>query len=166
MGTTDYIGTPYPETTNIGDVPKQMKDIAYSWEEVFGGVWNDFTPYITQGVSGVALTITLDLTTSICRYRKIGKTVFIAAHIDVSTGTGASAYPIIYLPLPMANAYIPAGLITSKIGAAAFTTLGRNYGYTGASSFFSNPSQIAAFDQPTARVAADWFELLLRYETV
>ena len=164
MQTTPYILTPYPETTDIADIPKQMRDIAYSWENAWGGVWLTWSPVVTQAVGGIPAALVLNLSTSVARVRKIGRTVYVQAMLNVTSGAGAGdGYPLVQIPYPVADINIPAGVVWSSVGGsisgvAALVPHGGAYA--------DNPSYIESFGTSTARVLGDWIALLLKYETV
>lgn len=163
MKLTPYLQTPYPEAADLADIPRNMRDIATSWENAWGAVWLDWNPVVTQSATATQVSMTMDLVNSVRRVRKLGRTVWIQAHLIVLVGTAQSGYPQIFLPYPMANINTPAGHISWKQG----TTNGRNTAFASTyTSNLGNVSVIEAFGNTTARVAADWFDLLLRYETV
>lgn len=164
MQTTPYLLTPYPEALpDLADIPKNLRDIATSWENAFAGAWIDWNPVVTQSAGGEQYAMVFDLTNSVRRVRKVGRTVFVLAHLIVTTGTGQSGYPQIFLPYPMADINICAGTIVWKQSTTTGACGAIKSSYT---PNLNNVSVVEAFGNSTARAANDTFDLLLRYETV
>lgn len=160
--TTTYLQTPYPEAQDLADIPKNMRDIAVNWENAWAGQWIDWNPVVTQSATGLQVAMVIDPASTHARVRKIGRTVYVQAHIVVLTGTTQSGYPQIFLPYPMANINTPLGSVSYKQG----TGQGRNIGFASTySPNLGNTSVVEIFGNSTARVAADWFGLHLCYET-
>lgn len=164
MKTTTYLGTEYPEATDVADVPAQLYNIAKSWENAWGGLWLDWLPVVTQSSGGEPQALTLDTTNMHARVRKVGKTAYVQAYIPISANPGAlTGYPLVFLPYQAASAYAPLGLVTSSVGGSIGTAMAL-VPTTG--DYAGNTAVIEAFGASTARIANDWIGLLLRYETV
>lgn len=162
---TPNLQTPYPETLDIPDIPKNMRDIATSWENAFAGVWQTWNVSMIQGstASGELLVVTLD-PTSVARYFITGKTVYAMAHLIVATGTGLTGFLLFTLPYPMLDTDEPVGIINSKYGASVLNQSGALSPTQYAS---VSPQEAFIYEDigiPQARVAGDWAGLLLRYE--
>lgn len=164
---TDNLTTPYPEAIpDLADVPKNMRDMAVSWENAFGAVWSPWNIVAVQGTTAVGAPVPIGLdAASVARVLKTGKTVYASAGLIVATGTGLTGYVMFSLPYPMADSDEPVGVIQTKysastrnISAAITPTVGQLLGSAG--------WVYEHVDTPTTRVAADWMGLLLRYETV
>lgn len=157
-----YLQTPYPETIDLADIPKNMRDIAVSWENAWGAIWLDWVPLVTQAGAGQAVALSLDAT-STARVRKVGRTAYVQGHLLVSQGVGLTGYPQIWLPYPMSDVDELGGFVTSVVGGALSTVGAVKSSF---SANIGNPSVIEAFGTATARAAGDTFDIHLCYETV
>lgn len=163
MQTTPYLETPFPDASDPADVPSNLYAIAANWENAWAGLWLDWAPVVTQSSGGAPQALTLNSSLTHARVRRIGLTVYVQALITVSANPGAlTGYPLIFLPYRLANAETPAGLVTSSVGGGISTVMAKP---PGGGSYAGNTGVIEAFGSATARVATDWFGLLLRYET-
>jgi hypothetical protein len=164
--TTPNLITPYPETTDLADVSKNLGDIAISWETSFGAVWQPWTVTMVQGATaGGELAVITQDAASVARVFKTGKTVYAMAHLIVGTGTGLIGFLMFSLPYPVADDSEPTGVITSKYGASNLNRSGAmppiNYATVDPSAWVFEDIGV-----PQNRVTGDWAGLLLRYETV
>ena len=165
---TTYLGTPYPEaitaeTADLADIPKNMRDMAYSWENAWGGVWLDWIPVVTQGVAGVPAPLTIDLATSVRRVNKVGRTVHVQARLDISVGSGLTGTVQVYLPYPLADTDVSPGLISASRAGGVATLLAINSTLLAT---LGNPSVIEHTGFSTTFTTGDWVGLHLCYETL
>jgi hypothetical protein len=165
MQMTQYLGTEYPEATDIADIPKQMRNIAVSWENAWGGVWlNWASPILTQDTSGAAVPIALNPATTVARVKKIRSTIYIQAMLVVLTTPALGGTPQIFLPYPMAYIDETPGIITAKWGGSSGGTAMTAIRSQVAANL-TNPAVIEATNAGSL-VAGDWVALHLCYETV
>ena len=164
MKNTTNTAVPYPEQTDVADMPAAMWTMALGFENTWAGVWTDYTPVITQFAAGQYVALTMDPAATRSRLRVIGKTVFLQSFITVlSNPAGGSGLPIIFLPAPVAQVNIPVGIVTMSTGGA----VGASMAYVpNAGGQANNTGACWGSGSSANRAAGDWFGLLFRYETV
>lgn len=164
---TAYGKISVPESGDIADEPLVLQAIAQTVDDMWGGAFKTWNPVVTQGAGGAAdtSTITLNTVTSVSKYKKVGRTVYVVGRFDITAGNGAVGIPVIFLPFPAVSVDECLGIAFSSRGGA-FAINQFQVVYPGSTNFPTALDRIQPLGfNNTTRGLNDWLALHLCYET-